>query len=367
MDKNVSRGAEQQPMARLMIRAPDLVADDVLDEAYRWLCRARRSWPASADVWSLRWRWAEERERIRAEILEERYRFAPLRRVTIQGGEEIDLWSARDALVLKCMALVLGSRLPLSRRCCHLKGHGGAKWAVREILTQLTQSRFVLKTDVRQYYASIDHHLLLERLQRLIGDRFVLNLLTQYLMRTSERGGIFYDYRRGIPLGAALSPVIGAFFLTELDRALERQGLFYLRFMDDVVVLAPSRWKLRRAVTALNRVLDLLGLEKHPGKTFIGRVERGFDFLGYRVTPAGLGIARQTASAFLERAIRLYEQEREEPSLGSSRLGAYVHRWLIWVEAGVPRLGFEGGPVAGSRSRDLSRVSEVCPRTLHPA
>ena len=112
------------------VRASDLVTDEVLDEAYRWLCKNRSGWPASADVWSLRRKWAEERERIRAEILEGRYRFDLLSRVTIKGGEEIDLWSASDALVLKCLALVLGKRLPLSRLCCHLKGHGGAKGAV---------------------------------------------------------------------------------------------------------------------------------------------------------------------------------------------------------------------------------------------
>lgn len=154
-----------------------------------------------------------------------------MRRVKLKSGEDIDLWSARDALVLKCLARVLGSRLPLSPRCCHLKGHGGAKGAVREVLARLAESRFVLKTDIRRYYDSIDHERLLERLERRIGDRFVLNLLVQYLRRTSERGGIFHDYRRGIPLGAALSPVIGAFFLSELDQALERQGLFYIRYM----------------------------------------------------------------------------------------------------------------------------------------
>jgi hypothetical protein len=50
--------------------------------------------------------------------------------------------------------------------------------------------------------------------------------------------------------------------------------------MDDVLVLAPTRWKLRRAVKVLNETLGRLGLEKHPDKTFIGRVERSFDFLG---------------------------------------------------------------------------------------
>jgi hypothetical protein len=81
------------------VRASDLVTDDVLDEAYRWLCENRSGWPASADVWSLRWKWAEERERIRAEILEGRYRFDLLSRVTIKAvrrsisGQQQMRWS----------------------------------------------------------------------------------------------------------------------------------------------------------------------------------------------------------------------------------------------------------------------------------
>ncbi len=69
---------------------------------------------------------------------------------------------------------------------------------------------------------------------------------------------------------------------------MARLGLFYVRFMDDVLVLSPTRWKLRRAVRAVNGVLGDLGLEKHPDKTFIGRIERGFDFLGYHFGPEGL-------------------------------------------------------------------------------
>ena len=45
-------------------------------------------------------------------------------------GEEADLWSARDALVLKALTIVLAKQLPVSTRCTHVKGHGGAK-AVR--------------------------------------------------------------------------------------------------------------------------------------------------------------------------------------------------------------------------------------------
>ena len=52
-----------------------------------------------------------------------------------------------------------------------------------------------------------------------------MNLLWQYLRRTSERGGVFRALERGISLGCPLSPLMGAFFLTELDGRLERLGL----------------------------------------------------------------------------------------------------------------------------------------------
>ncbi len=88
----------------------DVTSDDVLATAYDWLCRRRRNYPADADVWSLRRSWAEEKEQIRTELLAGRYRFGLLARVTLKHGEEVDLWSARDALVLKALAIVLVKR-----------------------------------------------------------------------------------------------------------------------------------------------------------------------------------------------------------------------------------------------------------------
>ncbi len=67
-------------------------------------------------------------------------------------------------------------------------------------------------------------------------------------------------------------------------------------------------------------------MAKHPDKTFIGRVERGFDFLGYYFGTDGLSVAKKTIEQFIPRAIRLHEQEPGEFS-ASSRLGLYVRRW----------------------------------------
>lgn len=76
----------------------------------------------------------------------------------------------------------------------------------------------------------------------------------------------------------------------------------------------------------------------YPDKTFIGRIERGFDFLGYRFSRDGLTVAHATVERFLERLSRLYERGRERPD-GLSVLGAYVRRWYGWVKAGLGELG----------------------------
>jgi RNA-directed DNA polymerase len=81
----------------------------------------------------------------------------------------------------------------------------------------------------------------MDRLAGRIREPSILNLLGQYLRRTAESGGWFWDHERGISRGGPLSPLIGAFFLAELDRRISVTGLFYIRFMDDILVLAPTR------------------------------------------------------------------------------------------------------------------------------
>jgi hypothetical protein len=61
--------------------------------------------------------------------------------------------------------------------------------------------------------------------------------------------------------------------LQKLDDRMDRLGLFYVRFMDDILVLSPTCWRLRKAVRVVNQMSASLRLEKHLEKTFIGRRE----------------------------------------------------------------------------------------------
>src|SRR5262249_45731233 len=114
---------------------PAALADAaLLDRAFAWLCQRRRHFPDVADVWALRRHWPTEKRRLQAELRAGHVQLGLLTRITKADGTVLDLWSARDALVLKALALTLAAHLPRSRRCTHLQGHAGAKGAVRAVV-----------------------------------------------------------------------------------------------------------------------------------------------------------------------------------------------------------------------------------------
>ena len=172
------------------------------------------------------------------------------------------------------------------------------------------------------------------KLHDYIEDRAIIGYVWQFLNRCVEWGGLYQNIRKGIPRGSSLSPLLGAFYLMELDWKMGKLDVKYFRYMDDVLILAPTRWKLRKAIRVLNQMFNELKLDKHPDKTLIGRTERGFDFLGYHFHPSRLTVASKTLKQFVERAHQLYEQEPGQTTT-SPRLGVYVKRWVQWVHAGV--------------------------------
>jgi hypothetical protein len=188
-----------------------------------------------------------------------------------------------DALVLKAVSIVLGEHLRphLADRVFHLAGSGGGKAAVREVTAHLDENTFVFRTDVKGYYASINHGILYHQVADYVDDEAVLDLVGQYLARFVSDGGEYVDITQGISLGCPLSPLMGAMYLKPLDDRMAELGCFYVRFMDDWVVLAPTRWRLRKAIKVVNEVMADLRVEQHPDKTFIRRIARGVDFLGY--------------------------------------------------------------------------------------
>jgi hypothetical protein len=88
-------------------------------------------------------------------------------------------------------------------------------------------------------------------------------------------------------------------------------GQFFLRYMDDIVVLAPSHWKLRKAVRVVNQTLKGLQLEKHPEKTFIDKIERGLSFWAIIFAQAGLQLPKRLLSVSLNVRSSFMSKSRE--------------------------------------------------------
>jgi RNA-directed DNA polymerase len=120
---------------------------------------------------------------------------------------------------------------------------------------------------------------------------------------------------------------------------MEQQPLCYRRYMDDIIVLASTRWKLRKAIRSVSQVFERLGLEQHPDKTFIGRIEKGFDFLGYQFGEGKLTVSARTHQNHIRRYTRLYEQKLRQCSSREDILAClerYRRRWIQWAFAGLP-------------------------------
>ncbi len=159
-----------------------ITSDSVIDTAYEWLCKRRKDYSHNDEVWDIRFRWAEFKPQLQKALLAGEYSISS--QIVIHTPERrTELWSAKDALVLKAMSIVLGEHLKpvLSHNCYHLAGNGGAKAAVRATARCLKQGQHVMKSDVKSYYASIDHEILFNHLQEYVSDRLVQKLLWQYL------------------------------------------------------------------------------------------------------------------------------------------------------------------------------------------
>ncbi|NQZ63566.1 reverse transcriptase/maturase family protein [Crocosphaera sp.] len=316
-----------------------IASDEIIEQAYTWLCKARCNSHHNDDIWHLRFYWQTLKGQIQQQLLNGEYYFSPCKAYKV-NDEYVGVWSAQDALVLKAMSLVLSENLTpeLSEHCYHLKGNGGTKGCVMQVKNAVEDYRFVCRSDVNSYYATIDHQILLKQLSLLIFDQKVMSLITRMLNRLDDVNGELLSVKVGINKGNPLSPFLGAVYLKVMDDFIgeycRERGLRYYRYMDDWLILCRTRNQLRTVVRLMNRILEDVKQTKHPYKTYIGRIrDEGFDFLGYRIGDKkvnGLGIAWNTWDIHFGKVRQLYER-------GASKecVAGYVKRWLVWVRSGV--------------------------------
>ena len=140
---------------------------------------------------------------------------------------------------------------------------------------------YCLKADIRHYFQEVDHNIFLSIISKKIKDQELIWLISQ-ILNNNVSGN---PAGKGMPLGNLTSQFFANIYLNELDYFVKHKlkAKYYLRYVDDFVILHNSRqqlylWK-EQIILFLKKELNL---ELHPEKSKVISLSRGIDFVGFR-------------------------------------------------------------------------------------
>ena len=234
-------------------------------------------------------------DQLHQELVERTYRPLRLRKVEIPkdggGSRGLSIPTIRDRVVQGALKLILEPIFDADFQpgSFGYRPKKSAQDAIRRVSEAiLTGKTYVIDLDLRSYFDTVRHHIVLKKVADRINDDKVMQLLRLILKASGKRG---------VPQGGVISPLLSNVYLNEVDKMLERAKTVvryrqwavveYARFADDMVVLVSAhpkqRW-LRGAVEKrLREELGKLEVEVNEDKTYRADLSRGesFGFLGF--------------------------------------------------------------------------------------
>jgi retron-type reverse transcriptase len=163
--------------------------------------------------------------------------------------------------------------------------HAGAERIesfVRKATGNWTRQAWALKCDVRKFFDSIDHAILLSLVRKKADDSSVIKLIETIVFGFEKSPG------KGLPLGNVTSQLFANVYMNEFDQFAKHvlKARYYARYCDDFVIVDESREMLLSYIPRISRFLsESLKLELHPKKAEIRKARQGIDFLGQVILP----------------------------------------------------------------------------------
>ncbi len=142
-----------------------------------------------------------------------------------------------------------------------------------------TKTVWVFKSDIRKFFASIDHSILMDILKKHIADKDSIALLAEIM--GSFNSGV---KGKGLPLGNLTSQLFVNIYMNEFDQFVKHKlkAKYYIRYADDFMFLSHDRNVPVKTFRYIERFLQVkLQLELHQRKTSVETLASGIDFLGW--------------------------------------------------------------------------------------
>lgn len=161
---------------------------------------------------------------------------------------------------------------------------------------------YVAELDIRQFYASVDHGILMERLSRIIRDKAFLQLIETAISPFE-----------GLPLGNVLSPWLSTFYLMEMDNYIlqDLRPDHYLRYVDNLWLMSRNKRHLHRAVSKLTKWLwENRGLTFNSSRQVYRFGPRGINALGWVIHRDRVTVRKSVLCRARRKAMRMGRKSR---------------------------------------------------------
>jgi RNA-directed DNA polymerase len=293
---------------------------------------------------------AKHWEALREQLLAGAYQPQPVKRQEIPkpggGTRELGIPTVLDRFIQQCLLQVLQPQFDptFSEHSYGFRPGRSAHDAVRAAQSYIQSGRrWVADVDLAKFFDRVNHDVLMERLSRRIGDGRVLGLIRRYLVAGMMADGVVVERQEGTPQGGPLSPLLANVLLDEVDKELEKRGLTFARYADDLNVYTGSKRAADDAMATLKRLFARLRLQVNEAKSTVARVwER--KFLGYSFWVARGRVTRlrvaPAALAEMKARVRVITSRTGGRSLTAvaAELRSYLTGWKLYFQlAETPR------------------------------
>jgi len=248
------------------------------------------------DVQQFEWRLEENIFKLHRDLKYKRYKHGKYASFYIQDPKQRHIHKAtvRDRVLHHAVFSVLNSIfeptfISNSLSCRIGKGTHKGIYILEKILLQTSSNTFkpcfALKCDIKKFFETVDHRILLNIICKRIKDDDVLKLLEEIVESFSSQYSTLF-YQKGLPIGNLTSQLFANIYLNEFDQFIKHKLKIkhYIRYTDDFVIVANNKLYLENLIIPIRSFLsDKLALELHPKKVTIRKFHQGIDFLGYVV------------------------------------------------------------------------------------